>query len=86
MAKTRLAKLEGMEKYLEKENCYLGEHPGVSVTKALDVARERLKKLKLETWVQIKEEGLKQLATICSVEVQVKGQKAHCQKIFSRCQ
>lgn len=45
-----------MEKYLEKENCYLGEHPGVSVTKALDVARERLKKLKLETWVQIKEE------------------------------
>ncbi|GAN34199.1 MAG: hypothetical protein L6Q53_12065 [Candidatus Brocadia sinica] len=28
MAKTRLAKLEGMEKYLEKENCYLGEHPG----------------------------------------------------------
>ncbi|NUO07265.1 MAG: hypothetical protein HUU08_01065 [Candidatus Brocadia sp.] len=27
------------------------------------------------------EEGLKQLATICSMEVKVKGQKAHCQKI-----
>ena len=27
------------------------------------------------------EEGLKQLTTICSVEVKVKGQKTHCQKI-----
>ncbi|MCF6148148.1 MAG: hypothetical protein E3K37_05765 [Candidatus Kuenenia sp.] len=27
------------------------------------------------------EEGLKQLATICSMEVKVKCQKAHCQKI-----
>ncbi|NUO08547.1 MAG: hypothetical protein HUU08_07690 [Candidatus Brocadia sp.] len=27
------------------------------------------------------EEGLKPLATICSMEVKVKGQKTHCQKI-----
>lgn len=27
------------------------------------------------------EDGIRQLATICSMEVKVKGQKAHCQKI-----
>ena len=57
MAKTRISKLQSIEKYIEKRNSYLGGHPRASVTKALDAAKERLKKLKLEAWVQIKDEA-----------------------------
>src|SRR3972149_6218522 len=57
MAKTRISKLQSIEKYSEKRNSYLGGHPRASVTKALDAAKERLKKLKLEAWVQIKDEA-----------------------------
>ena len=55
MAKTRISKLRTVEKYIEK-NCYLREHPKASVSKALDAAKERLKTLKLEAWVPIKDE------------------------------
>lgn len=59
MAKTRISKLQSIEKHIEKKNCYLREHPGASVLKAIEKSREKLKKLKLETWVEIKEdEGL----------------------------
>ncbi|MBV6517849.1 MAG: IS1634 family transposase ISPph1 [Candidatus Brocadia fulgida] len=185
MAKTRMSKLQHMGNYIDKKNSYLKEHPKASISKALEAAKEKLKRLKLEGWVRIKdeagtlkiesdeealkeelcldgcyviktdlkegeadtdlvhdrykdlsevekvfrgcktvnlevrpvyvrkeestkghvfvvmlayliirrlrdawksfdltvEEGLKQLTTICSVEVKVKGQKAHCQKI-----
>src|SRR3989304_4109992 len=57
MAKTRISKLQSIEKYIEKKNCYLREHPRASVTKALEAAKERLRKLKLEMWVQIKDEA-----------------------------
>src|SRR3990167_2611819 len=57
MTKTRISKLQSIEKYIEKRNSYLGGHPRASVTKALDAAKERLKKLKLEAWVQIKDEA-----------------------------
>ncbi|MDN3513055.1 MAG: IS1634 family transposase, partial [Candidatus Brocadia sp.] len=57
MAKTRISKVQSMENYIGKKNGYLREHPGASVSKALEAAREKLKKLKLETWVQIKDEA-----------------------------
>ena len=57
MAKTRISKLQSIEKYIEKKNCYLREHPRASVSKALEAAKERLKKLKLEMWAQIKDDG-----------------------------
>ncbi|OOP56996.1 MAG: hypothetical protein AYP45_06135, partial [Candidatus Brocadia carolinensis] len=57
MAKTRIAKLQSMEKYLEGKNGYLREHPRALVSKALEAARERIKKLKLETWTRIKDES-----------------------------
>ncbi|MDG6026015.1 MAG: IS1634 family transposase [Candidatus Brocadia sp.] len=57
MAKTRIAKLQSMEKYIERKNGYLREHPRASVSKALEAAKERVKKLKLEAWAQIKDES-----------------------------
>src|SRR3989339_96772 len=57
MAKTRISKLQSIEKYIEKKNCYLREHPRASVSKVLEAAKERLRKLKLEMWVQIKDEA-----------------------------
>ncbi|OOP55339.1 MAG: hypothetical protein AYP45_15310, partial [Candidatus Brocadia carolinensis] len=57
MAKTRIAKLPSMEKYIDWKNSYLREHPRASVSKALEAAKERLKKLKLEAWAQIKDES-----------------------------
>ena len=51
MAKTRISKLQSIGKYIGKKNCYLREHPGASVSKALEAAKERLWKLKLETRV-----------------------------------
>ncbi|HHT9110373.1 MAG TPA: IS1634 family transposase, partial [Candidatus Brocadiaceae bacterium] len=50
MAKTRISKLQS----IGKKNCYLRGHPGASASKALEAAKERLKKLKLE---KIKDEG-----------------------------
>lgn len=57
MAKTRISKLQSMEKYIERKNGYLREHPRASVSKALEAAKERVKKLKLEAWAQIKDES-----------------------------
>ena len=57
MAKTRISKLQGMEKYIGKKNGYLREHPRASVTKALEAAKEKLRKLKIEPWIQIKDEA-----------------------------
>jgi transposase len=57
MAKTRMSKLQSIEKYIERKNCYLREHPRASVSKSLEAAKERLKKLKLETWTQRKDEA-----------------------------
>ena len=57
MAKTRISKLQSIGKYIGKKNCYLREHPRASVSKALEAAKERLRKLKLETWIQIKDEA-----------------------------
>src|SRR3972149_9936683 len=57
MAKTRMSKLQSIEKYIEGKNGYLREHPRASVSKALEAAKERLKKLKIETWTQIKDEA-----------------------------
>jgi len=57
MAKTRISKLQSIEKYIEKKNCYLREHPRASASKALEGAKERLKKLKLEMWAQIKDDA-----------------------------
>jgi len=57
MAKTRISKLQSIEKYIEKKNCYLREHPRASVSKVLEAAKERLRKLKLEMWAQIKDDG-----------------------------
>ncbi len=56
MSKTRVSKLQSIEKYIVKKNSYLKEHPKSSVSKALETTRERLTKLKLDGWVQIKEE------------------------------
>ncbi len=52
MAKTRISKLQGIERYIEGKNGYLRGHP-----RALEAAKERLRKLKLEGWVQIREES-----------------------------
>lgn len=57
MAKTRIAKLQSIEKYIEKKNSYLRDHPKASVLKAQDAAKGKLEKLKLEGWVQIKDEA-----------------------------
>ncbi|MDN3514919.1 MAG: IS1634 family transposase, partial [Candidatus Brocadia sp.] len=57
MANTRISKLRSMERYIGKKNGYLREHPRALVLKALEAAKERLKKLKLETWVRIKDEA-----------------------------
>src|SRR3989339_282647 len=40
MAKTRISKLQSIEKYIEKRNSYLGVHPRASVPKARDAAKE----------------------------------------------
>ncbi|BBO17719.1 transposase [Candidatus Brocadia pituitae] len=57
VANTRISKLQSMERYIGKKNGYLREHPRASVAKALDAAKEKLRKLKLETWVQIRDEA-----------------------------
>lgn len=57
MANTRTSKLQSIEKYIGEKNGYLREHPRASVSKALEVSKERLKKLRLEAWVQIKDEA-----------------------------
>lgn len=57
MAKTRIAKLQSIENDIEKKNSYLRDHPKASVLKALDAAKGKLEKLKLEGWVQIKDEA-----------------------------
>jgi hypothetical protein len=41
VVKTRITELQGIEKYIEKKNCYLREHPGASVSKALGAAKEK---------------------------------------------
>lgn len=46
-----------MERYIERKNGYLREHPRASVLKAPEASKEKLKKLKLEAWVQIKDEA-----------------------------
>ncbi len=57
MAKTRRAKLQSIEKYIEKKNSYLRDHPKASVLKALDAAKGKLGKLRLAGWAQIKDEA-----------------------------
>lgn len=57
MAETRRAKFQSLESYIEKRNEYLREHQRASVSKALDAAQERLRRLRLEGWIEIQEEG-----------------------------
>ena len=57
MAKTRRAKLQSIEKYIEKKNSSLRDHPKASVLKALDAAKGKLGKLRLAGWAQIKDEA-----------------------------
>jgi len=57
MAETRRAKFQSLERYIGKKNEYLREHQRASVTKAREAAQEKLRKLRLEGWVEIQEEG-----------------------------
>ncbi|NUN22034.1 MAG: IS1634 family transposase [Candidatus Jettenia caeni] len=57
MAETRRAKFQSIESYIERKNEYLREHQRASVSKALEATQERLRRLRLEGWVGIKEEG-----------------------------
>ena len=56
MAKTRRAKLQSIEKYIEKKNSSLRDHPKASVLKALDATKGKIEKLRLAGWVQVKDE------------------------------
>ena len=63
--------------YVRKEECMRGH---VFVVMLVYMIIRRLRK----TWEGFDltvEGGLEQLATVCSMEVKVKGQKAHCQKL-----
>lgn len=57
MAESRLSKMRCLEGFMEKKNVYLREHPKASVSKMLEKVKERLKSLRIDTWVQVKEES-----------------------------
>ena len=57
MAESRLSKMRSVEGFVEKQNGYLRAHPKASASKMLEKVKEKLKSLRIETWVQVKEEG-----------------------------
>ena len=56
MVESRFSKMRCLGEFIEKKNSYLRDHPMASVSKALEKAKEKLKSLRIDTWVQIKEE------------------------------
>ena len=54
IAESRLSKMRSFGEFIEKKNGYLREHPRASVSKALEKAKEKLKSLRIDTWVQSK--------------------------------
>ena len=57
IAESRLSKMRSFGEFIEKKNGYLRDHLRASVSKALEKAKEKLKSLRIDTWVQVKEEG-----------------------------
>ena len=57
MAESRLSKMRSVEGFVEKQNGYLRAHPKASASKMLEKVKEKLKSLRIDTWVQVKEEG-----------------------------
>ncbi|MBF8278470.1 MAG: hypothetical protein HW406_2306 [Candidatus Brocadiaceae bacterium] len=57
MAESRLSKMRSVEGFVEKKNGYLGYHPKASASKMLEKVKEKLKSLRIDTWVQVKEEA-----------------------------
>jgi hypothetical protein len=57
MAETRRDKSRSVERLIEKKNLYLAEHPRARVKTALRAAREKIARLRIESWVRVEAEG-----------------------------
>ena len=57
MAESRLSKMRSVEGFIGKQNVYLRDHPKASASKMLEKVKAKLKSLRIDTWVQAKEEG-----------------------------
>ncbi len=55
IAGNRLSKLESIEKLLKKKNAYLKEHKSAKVEVAKKEVEEKIKKLKVESWLSVNE-------------------------------
>ena len=56
MAESRLSKTRSVEGFVEKQNSYLRDHPKASASKMLEKVKTKLKSMRIDTWVQVKEE------------------------------
>ncbi len=54
---SRASKERSMNKLVEKENRYLQDHPRAKEVRALKTIKERIKKLKVDHWIEIKLEN-----------------------------
>ena len=49
--------MRSVEGFIGKQNVYLRDHPKASASKMLEKVKAKLKSLRIDTWVQAKEEG-----------------------------
>jgi transposase len=54
IAQMRLSKHQCIEKFLEKKNLYLGDHPRAKIEVAMKDVKKKIECLKLDKWLQVK--------------------------------
>ena len=57
MAESRLDKSRSVQRLIEKRNLYLAEHPRAGIKTALRTAREKISRLRIESWARVEAQG-----------------------------